>query len=417
MAAPDPSELLIPEGATLLHIGAPKTGSTALQSAASKLRPQLADAGVTYPLKGLNHQRGTSYLIGRTAEAWGGAHAKEEWWLDLKAAIGAHPDRRTLVSFEVICEADIDAVRKVRAEMDGDVHIVIVVRSFASLLPSMWQQWLKTGYAGSLDDFLHHALREQPVVRIGGSDAFHRTDGRGLVSRWTEVFGADQVTVIVLPPSGPSPLFGAFESLLGLPDGLLASAPVDGHDTNRGMTVPEAAFALQVNRYLEGEGAERLDLRQLLWMGSYDRVLARREPQQDEPRLALPEWALPACQDAGRLLIEDIVASGARVVGDLDGLVEGSRTMPNDALDAAPTVDTAIAVEALTGMFAAANGPKRKALAPAAGKPAKASTAARPAAVAPAAPSAPTVRQASGGTLVRELLRRARRRARALVGR
>ncbi|WP_062467526.1 hypothetical protein [Demequina maris] len=396
-STPDPGSLLIPDGATLLHIGAPKTGSTALQSAASKLRRELSAHGVSYPLRGLNHQRGTSFLIGRTAEAWGGAHAKQEWWHELRDAISSKPDQRKLVSFEVICEADVDAVRNVRAQMDGDVHIAIVVRSFASLLPSMWQQWIKTGYAGTLDDFLQSALREDPVVRIGGSDAFHRNDGRGLVARWCEVFGAENVTVVVLPNGGPSPLFAAFESMLGLPDGLLATAPVDGHDTNRGMTVPEAGFALQVNGYLEREHAQRQDLRQLLWMGSYDRLLARRLPSQGEPRLALPEWAQEACRRAGELLVTDIVESGARIVGDPAHLVANARTMPNDALDAPVTVDTAIALETLTGMFAAANRPNRRA---------------NPAPVPVAAPAVPrpTLAQVPARRLARELAARAKRR-------
>jgi len=389
--------LAIPAGATLLHIGAPKTGSTALQSAASKLRPQLVENGVVYPLRGLNHQRGTSYLIGRTAEAWGGAHAKEEWWHQLRAAIAAAGDSRRLVSFEVICEADIDAVRNVRAQMEGDVHVAIVVRSFASLLPSMWQQWLKTGYAGSLDTFLENALAEAPVVSIPGSDAFHQRDGHGLVERWCEVFGAENVTVVVLPNGGPSPLFPAFESMLGLPPGLLASAPVDGQEANRGMTVPEAAFALEVNQYLEREGAARQDLRHLLWMGSYDRMLARRVPPAGEERLALPEWARDACERAGRHLIEDITSAGARVVGDVAALAEVPRTMANDALAPAPEVDTAVAVETLTGMFGAATRRLRAA--------AEATPAAPP-------PAAPRLARVASRDLARELARRARRKAR-----
>jgi len=57
-------ELLLPEGSRLLHIGPPKTGTSAIQSAARVALPELYEYGVHYPNLGREHGKA---IVARSA--------------------------------------------------------------------------------------------------------------------------------------------------------------------------------------------------------------------------------------------------------------------------------------------------------------------------------------------------------------
>lgn len=358
MPTPDPRELLLPSGTRLVHIGAPKAGSTALQNAASTLRAPLLEHGVRYPGHSLNHQRATSVLIRRPAESWGGGVPPEEWWTTFKKDMEADDAaERTLVSFECICQGDADGVRRVRDEFGEGLHVTLVLRNFGSLLPSMWQQMVKMGSTRTLDGFLKMSLADPRAPRIPGTDAFHRADGRNLVERWAEIVGPDRITVIVLEKSAPDRLFDTFEGMLGLPAGLLATAPSDGQLDNRSLTAHEAELVRVLNeRVLNDWQVARTEHRNLIWMGAVDRMLANRTPEPDEPRIALPEWAAERAVAAGTHLADALRASGVRVIGDVAELERPVRTAPEGTGGLPPVIPTDAAVEALLGMFTSATG-------------------------------------------------------------
>jgi hypothetical protein len=351
----DPRELLLPEHARLLHIGAPKTGTTALQSAMSRLRGPLLEHGVRYPGTTLHHQYGASVLLERRSPAWGGTLPPREWWDELQAEIDAETERRVLVSYEMICQGDLPAVQRFADALGPQTHAVLVVRSFGTLLPSMWQQRVKMGLSQPLSGFLREALADLDAVRIRYSDAFHRSDGLHLVERWARVLGPENVTVVVLDPARRSLLFDAFEGLLGLPAGVLDAAPSDGHAANRSMSLAEAELTRRLNQEVLGvRGAPRTEHRRLVWQGAVDRMLKTHVPTRDEGRVAIPAWALEPCQEAGRRMAEEIRAQGVRVHGDLDVLSAPVPTLtdvPDDARDLFPTD---AAAQALIGMFAGA---------------------------------------------------------------
>src|SRR6478735_4700068 len=95
----DPRDLVLPEHARLLHIGSPKTGTTALQNAMSRLRPTLLEHGLRYPGNTLHHQYGASVLLGRRSPAWGGTLPPREWWDELQTEVDAEVERRVLIGY------------------------------------------------------------------------------------------------------------------------------------------------------------------------------------------------------------------------------------------------------------------------------------------------------------------------------
>jgi len=353
----DPRALVLPERTRLLHIGSPKTGTTALQNAMSRLRPQLLEQGVRYPGTTLHHQYGASVLLGRMSPAWGGTLPPHEWWDDLQAEIDAETERRVLVSYEMICQGDLPAVQRFADALGERTHAVLVVRSFGTLLPSMWQQRVKMGLSQPLTGFLREALADLDEVRIRYSDAFHRSDGLHLVERWARVLGPENVTVVVLDPARRSLLFDAFEGLLDLPSGLLDTAPSDGHRANRSMSRAEAELVRHLNELTLGERrAPKPEHRRLVWQGAVDRMLKTHEPTRAEGRVAIPRWALEPCQEAGRRLAEVVRAQGVRVHGDLDVLSAPVPVLEETGPPERDLFPVDAAAQALIGMFAGALG-------------------------------------------------------------
>src|SRR5699024_861302 len=87
--------------------------------------------------------------------------------------------------------------------------------------------------------------------------------------------------------------------------------------------------------------------------GGMKRVLNRRDPGADEPRVRMPTWALERAVQDGELFAERIVRSGVRVVGMISALYSDPPTSEADA-SWSSQIDQAIAVEALAGAFVGA---------------------------------------------------------------
>ncbi|MBO0609173.1 hypothetical protein [Myceligenerans salitolerans] len=345
-------------GTRLVHIGLPKTGSTALQYAAKTLKWELRDEGVNYPGKAENHHKSTSWLAGLKIDYLPDPTPKEQWWRAVERELDRFPDQRGLLSFEMICTADATGARRTVDEVGGHgkhpVHIVLVLRNLGTFVPSYWQESLKRGNTNSLDEYLRKALEDPAAVKASG--AFHRTDGLGLLERWANAVGPENVTVVVLEKEHPTRLLDTFEGLLDLPEGLLHSKKLDGAGQNRGMSAAEAALVLRLNRQIRGKWrAPRPDHRALVFKGVVNRMLARRTPVESEGKLMVPRWAADTLVEAGRLLVESVRSTGVRVVGDL---AELERRVPytDDATFPPQEIPFDLAVEALLGMYSRATG-------------------------------------------------------------
>jgi hypothetical protein len=320
--------LLLPAGARLLHIGPPKTGTSALQYSLHRARATLLDHGVLYPGTEVNHYRAAYAFMGRRDVRNPGAHHRS-WvsqigrvppmseWTELMREVEAEPQLRAVISHEAISRSSATMARAFVAQLGADrTHIAITLRPPATLLPSRWSELVKEG---ATDDTFDQWLR-----RVYGrshaplSAAMRRyLDQAGLVERWAGVVGPDRVTVIIADRQDKRLLADTFEALLGLPPRTLALAEASS-TANRSLTAPEAEVIRRLNTRLGHRAAStwrsyvkavRTDL--------IDRALARRTPGPQEPRLQLPDWAARLAAADGRRYADRIAASGVRVVGDL----------------------------------------------------------------------------------------------------
>ncbi len=351
----------LPARARLFHIGPPKTGTTSLQAAAAVRRAELLENGVRYPGKATSQRRAIAAFTGRHVGYIGKASGSEVRarlaWDDLMAEIKADTERRIWFGHEFAAGASAAQVADFAAELGPRLHVVITLRSFTRMLPSIWQENNKAGNSISFDDYVKRVLT-MPLEKRAGSGFHVRHDHAELVRRWAGVLGPTNVSVVVADPRDHLFIKHAFEDMLALPEGLLAGATVPPGASNRTMSTPEIEFVRQVNLELRRVGLPWTEYQDLVLRGGVARMLSHRTPPPDEPRLRLSPWAAAQAEDFQRQIVDGILASGVRVVGDVHRLLEPAQVRSSERENhlGIEGVPLDVAVQAALGIIAAATG-------------------------------------------------------------
>ena len=339
---------VLPARTRVLHVGLVKTGTTSLQTAASSRRGLLLRHGVRYPGKRYNHRQAAMALSRRTGQH----QATPDEWDELMAEVNQDHQRRILISNEFIAGWDTAVARRFVEELGTTrTHIVFTVRSFASLLPSLWQQYVKTGYPHDLEHFLSRVLADRPNPAELPPN-FDRNDQGLVVSRWADIVGPENVTVIVVDKTEPKRISTSFEAMLGLPPGTLSTGEQGGSAVNRSLSNEEASLLLSVNQLLEPYRVAEEDLIRVLRRGATGRMLEERPPATRQTQLTLPPWAAEPAAARGREHAHVIATSHVRVIGNLDelghhpGTTDGGWIMPD-------MVSTELAAQAVVGALSA----------------------------------------------------------------
>ncbi len=336
--------LELPARVRLLHVGLMKTGTTALQSAASSRRQLLLRHGVLYPGNRYNHRQAAFALQRRRPSQ---RRSSADDWDRVLSEVETEPARRILISNEFIADWDEAIAWRFVEDLGPRTHVVFTVRSFASSLPSIWQQYVKTGYRSDFEQFLSVVLAEHPDPDELPSN-FERHDQGGVVSRWADIVGPENVTVVVVDKADPTRISASFEALLDLPPGTLMATEQGGFAVNRSLSAAESSLLLAVNRAVEPYGVAPEDIIRVLRRGAAARLLEECPPAGAENQLTLPPWAAEAAASRGRGYAEIIRRKRVRVIGDLDELGRaplqsaGRWTMPE-------SVPTEAAAQALVG--------------------------------------------------------------------
>jgi hypothetical protein len=337
---------LLPEGAVLVHVGPYKTGTTAIQSSLHEHRAELTAAGVTYPGSYHRQMRPSWALLGRSRV--GEADVPEREWEAMVEEVRASAGR-VVISSEDFSSAKPRHVRRLVEDLGPDrVHVLVVARRLDRLLPSAWQERVKSvNETRTYDAWLREVLsveREGEAART----FWHNHGLAGLVERWSDVLPLERVLVLVTDESDRGQQPRVFEQLLGLPEGLLTPGP----HTNTSLSMERIEFCRQVNVAVEARG----------WVGSR-RLNGPRRAMLSGLRAApleayetviplLPAWTSARLTELSDERATTVAESGATVIGDPDLLrFSGDATAP----DVAPppvSLPTAAAVGAMEGALA-----------------------------------------------------------------
>lgn len=323
----------------LIHVGPHKTGTTTVQSAFHRNRKALAEHGIHYVGPKLQPTDAIKAMTGVGAPA-ATRDRDQRAWRDMAAKARASGLPHIVISSEFLCEADDDVAHQIVEDLGGptNTRVVVTLRPLAKMVPSQWQQFVQSSTTLTLEDWTEAVLAHaaEPST-VGLFWRRHRHDE--LVRRWASIVGPENVTVIVCDSRDHDQLTREFARLLDLPDGLLVPT---SQVENRSLTWEEAeairAFNIEfadLNERRRAEDKRRLALNVDQRLGAW-RHVKRRTPRPDEHKIPLPAAAIERVRALANEIVDNISASGVRVVGDVEELRTVPPAGPDDA--AAPVV-------------------------------------------------------------------------------
>lgn len=143
----------------ILHIGMPKTGTTAIQEFLAARRKELLDLGVVYPAVATNH----GPFLCRCVEAGADARQRERRRVKRRVTVGfepevererlesilrSNPGETVVFSGEILSALEEEEVERLRALLEPSgarVRVLLYVREPLAYAASMMQQRLKNG--------------------------------------------------------------------------------------------------------------------------------------------------------------------------------------------------------------------------------------------------------------------------------
>ena len=318
----------------VLHVGEPKTGTTFLQRVLFHNADVLLEQGLLIPgVSPLHHWRATQDLrevvqrpndpLGPFAGAWN---------VVVREALKA--PRVGVVSHELLSSVTSEqAAKAVRSFGSAEVHIVVTVRDFGSLLPAEWQETIKHRNSREWEDWLTDVLDHEAAAPDRDEFWFWKVhDTLEVLRRWSALVPAERVHVITVPPRGSSPtlLWERFAALLGVDP---TSVDLEVGRANVSLSLAEIELVRRINAQLPES------LPGWFYMWHVKEALAH-QAFADRPktggRLVLPDSRDEWVHKHAESVISDLRASGYDLVGDLDELVPrpptGHRASPDDVV-------------------------------------------------------------------------------------
>lgn len=322
-------------GSRVLHIGLPKTGTSALQASFHAARVELAAHDVDYVSRSPNPLSVARYAAGTHLFAPDDAERVERRWNRLAQRFRTSAARVAVLSSEGFSGARADRVAAIAAAVGPDTTVVVTLRTYAQLLPSHWQQAVRRGATEPIDAWLAQVLDAgHPAAR-----AMRKYAPQSILESWGRHFAPERLVFVCGDPDDRWFNQRTFEALLGTPD-VLEPQPV----------------ANSSPPYAEIEMLRHLNLARQEHRDDHDRWtrVRRRVGRRmgDTPpsavsggRLQLPRDVVERVNDAARASIAALEASDAVVVGDPHHLLADPDRHPVDL-----TAPTSISIE-MAGWF------------------------------------------------------------------
>src|ERR687887_208931 len=203
-----------------MHVGEPKTGTTFLQQVMWANKAELLEQGVLLPgPRPMAHWRAAQDLrdvrqfendpVGPNKGAW-----------DRLARQALRAPRVAVISHELLAEASEEqAGRAVRSLEPAEVHVILTVRDFATLIPAEWQETIKHRNKRAWDDWVADIIdRESPLADRRRFLFWRMHDTLEILRIWSAQLAPERVHVITVPPRGSAPglLWERYAGVLGV---------------------------------------------------------------------------------------------------------------------------------------------------------------------------------------------------------
>jgi hypothetical protein len=293
-----------------LHIGAPKSGTTYIQSILWENRALLREAGIAVPgRRRVDYNLATA--AARTNRLGNGRPARTLRRLASQARAWSGT---AALSAEWFCATPQDLIaRLVGMFDDAEVHVVYTARALVPLVTAAWQETLKTAHRESLPEF---------VAALDDDErkwSWWSIDPAVVLERWAAVVPLGRVHVVTVPPSGADPgeLLRRFAEVVGFDP-----APLDtsAAQANESLSVEAAELVRRVAPRVD----EIVGFSNLPWPERYRWLRRYFAHQLMVPRrghrIALDEADRERVAARAERSVANLRSAGYPVVGGLDDL-------------------------------------------------------------------------------------------------
>jgi hypothetical protein len=300
-----------------LHVGEPKTGSTHLQQVMWRNRAALALDGVMLPgPRPLAHWRAAMDLrdvpqqpndpIGSYAGAW-----------DRISRQAQRAPRAAVISHELFAAvSEEQAKRALESFGDAEVHVILGVRDFATLIPAEWQESVKhrstRGWGDWVSDIIDHEADDAERRQFW----FWRVhDTLEILRIWSQGLPPERVHVVTVPPRGSAPdlLWQRFSGIIGANH---RSVDTSRAESNASLGLTETELLRQINLAIPE------DIPNWFYMNIVkDQLAAQVLANEPKPeRLELPKDRFAWAAKESKRVAAGLRAAGVDIVGDLADL-------------------------------------------------------------------------------------------------
>jgi hypothetical protein len=332
-------ELTLPEGARLLHVGPPKTGTTAIQAAFHEARGLLRQHGVHYAGSARRPKLAGREFLGKAGRTRG-AH-----WQALLDDVRAAGDQRVCISNESFTNCDDAQAEELVRSLGGDaVHVAMVARPFDALLPSHWQQAVRNQWlmGASYDEWLQVVLgddRDQWYFK----NFWRLYDLEDQMRRWSAAASPERVIVVVAQEGDHTYLPRLFEQLLGLPGGVL-EAPTGRTNSSLTLTGAELLRALDRESKSRDWAVDWYQNKMKVTLADAIRQLPR-DPA--ERAIQLPPWAAATVSGLNERRADLLEGAAVRVIGNPGSMRPENRKVAAEGTSEEVMVPLGVAAGAL----------------------------------------------------------------------
>jgi hypothetical protein len=202
---------------------------------------------------------------------------------------------------------------------------------------------LKYGTKADYVEWLHSVLDEPGVSKI--NPTFWQRHMHGdVISKWSDAFGKDNVSVLIVDEQRPEFLYESLNDYLGLPAGFLKPQATG---SNRSLSSEEVSLLLELNRKFpkEREWNEYL----IFIRNGYIRQLTDHVPlKEGSNKLLTPSWAVAKANAIASDSKNKIQELGVKVYGDLQSL--DSAKVPAGEPEYSKSIDIETVAQAMLGL-------------------------------------------------------------------
>jgi hypothetical protein len=300
----------------IVHIGAPKTGTSFVQDLLFGARESLAARGICYPAERFDEHFLAALDLMQLS--WGGLEREAVGAWDRLAERVRECPETAIVSHEILATASRAQVARALASLDSggtEIHVVLSARDLVRQIPAEWQENVKHRRTTSYADFLAH-LRDPSRQQGVASWFWGVQEVPDILDRWGSTLPKERVHLVTVPAAG-SPrelLWHRFSSVLDLDP---SEFDLDDVRTNPSLGVAEAAVVRRLNE----EVAELVPNHHYRAIVREALVHRNLSVDRHSARLSVPpdvwEWAA----QLSRRWVAELALRGYDVVGDLDDLL------------------------------------------------------------------------------------------------